>query len=240
MPDPAKEDYYPAVSAKIAGSGPIHAETKPGRFPVEPLNTLSCLLFIVVIFYCVRRTRLRLFRHPLLVTALPFITAGFVCGTLHHAFRTTYTFLAMTYLSIFFAVLLCCIFFWHRVVRSWSLSFVCALILPLAFRLLLPALSLKGRLPVSTVYVMEGFMLLLPVSLHSYRRSCRGLGFLVASGLLFAVAVFFREIDLIVMDVIPFGSHFLWHIFGLASVFFLVEYILDSDSQDGKERAQNT
>jgi len=51
--------------------GPIYAETDMAHFPVEPLNTISNLIFLVLVIYWAYKTRMSVVRYPLIVIALP-------------------------------------------------------------------------------------------------------------------------------------------------------------------------
>ncbi|MCB9030662.1 MAG: hypothetical protein H6619_06380 [Deltaproteobacteria bacterium] len=58
--------------------GPIYAETDMTQFPVEPFNTVSNVIFLLMILYFTYQTRLRYQSHPLLVTILPILSLGFI------------------------------------------------------------------------------------------------------------------------------------------------------------------
>ena len=86
--------------------GPIYAETDLTRFPVEPWNVASNLIFLIIIFLFARRTRLNYRRYPLVVLALPILAVGFTGGTIFHATRSNRLWLMMDYLPIMILCLL--------------------------------------------------------------------------------------------------------------------------------------
>jgi len=58
-------------------SGPIYRETIAGRFPVEPFNTLSNLLFLAIIVYFSAKVYKDYKRQAFLALAIPILFIGF-------------------------------------------------------------------------------------------------------------------------------------------------------------------
>lgn len=57
--------------------GPLYAETDPSRFPVEPFNSVSNLIFLLVFIYYFRRTSLSFNQFPMTVSSLPILFVGY-------------------------------------------------------------------------------------------------------------------------------------------------------------------
>lgn len=85
-------------------SGPIYQETIAGRFPVEPFNTISNFLFLLIILYFSRKVYANYKQHLFLAYCLPVLFIGFIGGTLYHATRSAEIWLLLDWVPI---VLLC-------------------------------------------------------------------------------------------------------------------------------------
>lgn len=201
--------------------GPIYFETNLSRFPVEPWSTLSNLVFLFIIIYWVKRTRLNVQRYPLIIVTLPLLLVGFVGGSLYHAFRDNPLWLYMDFVPILILALLGSYFFWRRLFDKPHLAVLAMslmLILSVAVRRLVPPVVF---IPVG--YAMSALMLLFPAVLWCRRCHWERWRDLLAAASFFIVAVFFRQLDSSA-DFLPMGTHFLWHLCGGAAVFSLMHY----------------
>ena len=106
----------------------VNAETVPGRFPVEPLNTVSNIVFLVFLIYWIKKTGFKFSRHPLIVTVMPILCLGLISATMHHAFRSDRMWHTIDMLAIFYAVIMTCVFLWYRVFGNWLKSFLFTMI----------------------------------------------------------------------------------------------------------------
>ena len=80
--------------------GPIYLETIMGRFPVEPWNTASNLLFLVIILYWAWRLKGEIRAHRFIAGAIPVLIIGWVGGTVYHATRSHNLWLFMDFVPI--------------------------------------------------------------------------------------------------------------------------------------------
>lgn len=214
--------------------GPIYAETDLSRFPVEPWNTFSNLIFLLIFIYFSRRSRINFLKHPLLVVSLPILLTGFIGGTVYHATRSDPLWLKMDWMPIFILCLLAAFDFWYKV-TSGRLWLAAALIVGMfvATRTIFLALPIGGALRISVLYSSLAVFLLLPAFLLALKVRSRDLWYrLLGSALLFAIAINFRVLDRgLGADIMPMGTHFLWHIFGGLSVFCLMDFVLLYDER---------
>ena len=95
-------------------SGPIYLETAMGRFPVEPWNTYSNLLFLALIVFWFLRVRRNIRDHLFIAYCLPVFLLGWVGGTVYHATRSHEVWLFLDWAPIALLALAVAIFFWHR------------------------------------------------------------------------------------------------------------------------------
>ena len=210
--------------------GPIYAETQMGRFPVEPWNTVSNFIFLAIILYYVIRLRSELKHYPVLVFSLLLLTVGFVGGSLYHSTRSHVLWFALDWVTILVLALIAGLYFWQQLFSNWTktLRAVC-LFLGLA-KLIELAPGMPKDMKVSASYCILALSILLPALLHCLRVNRSDYFNLVCFLVAFAMAVFCRQMDMSVVNaLLPLESHFLWHLFGGTSTFFLFHYIYCSE-----------
>ena len=209
-----------------AVTGPLYAETDLSRFPVEPWNTYSNIIFFLLVIYWWKKTQSDPKSHQLIRVCLPILLIGFVGGTVWHATRASRLWLMMDYLPIFLATLTAAIFFWAVLLRSRLLA---ALIVLGSFGMISVSwkfLDLPFGVKIGISYSTLTAVILLPAVLLCARDSWRGSRSLIAAVVLISVAICMRQIDLgIGHDLLPMGTHFLWHILGGGAVYFLIDFI---------------
>ena len=207
--------------------GPIYAETNLAQFPVEPLATYANFAFLLILFYWAFRTRLRFDRYPLIVAALPLLALGWIGGTVYHATRSHTVWLILDFAPIFMLALLTTVYYWKKVTGSWLWTAVLGAGPVLIYREIALSGSLPGNYFITLGYAMLGGNLLLPTSWHCWKYNRNGVGSIIAAVIAFACALCFRQYDfeLARSTWFPTGSHFLWHLCGAASTYFLLYYV---------------
>ena len=211
--------------------GPIYAETVLGRFPVEPWNTFSNLIFLLIILVYAWRTRLCFSRFRFIVGALPILALGFVGGTLFHATRRHSIWLFMDFVPIFILAIMAATYFWSRLVRSRVLIILGGVGPTIIVRLIAWALDLPRHFSISLGYGALALTILIPAFLSARGRPMRELALLVGAFLAIGIGLAFRVGDQTWgRELLPMGTHFLWHLFGGISVFLLIEYIFRTGS----------
>ena len=207
----------------------INAETVLGRFPVEPLNTFSNFGFLFIIVYWIWKTKFKIRLYPVIVITMPLLFGAFIAGTMHHALRNDKVWHHIDMLCIFYAVITTCVYLWYRVTEKWMKSFLCVIAVPLVFRLFLASIALPDKIAISVVFVVLGLTILIPATIHCIKNHLKNLDMLILSSISFIIALTFRQADADMVGFFPFGTHFLWHIFGMISLFYLVKYIFLTD-----------
>lgn len=210
-----------------ADFGPIYTETIMGRFPVEPFNTFSNLIFLVIVIWFSFRIRQFPSRYPLILVILPILFIGFIGGTVFHATRSSRVWLIMDFMPIFILAMLAAYHFWLALSKSRTIAFFGMLSPILLSYLLRTLLGNSYQLGISLGYASLALALLLPIFLLCRSEKWRGLVYLLSAVGTFSLALFFRIIDKdIGAKVFPMGTHFLWHIFGGVSVGLLLQYVI--------------
>lgn len=207
--------------------GPIYTETDLSRFPVEPFNTYSNLVFLAVFLIFARRTGLNVKRHPLLVLGLPVLLVGFVGGTVFHATRSANIWLVLDFVPIMILTLFAGMYFWTDVLGSvWKAALAMPLP-PVAMSALRSLFPFDRQVSISLGYTGLALAIILPAVLHCRKRGGHGAVYLIAAGCSFVLAITFRMIDR--LEIVPVGTHFLWHLLGGISTYLVMQYTYLSD-----------
>jgi hemolysin III len=216
--------------------GPIYAETLFGRFPVEPWNTFSNLIFILVFIHFFQKIQQQPRRYPITFVSLMILLVGFIGGTIYHATRSHNIWLFLDFMPIGVLVLLGTLFFWRKLTGSlWKALLLLILTLG-ASRLLSYLLITERHVRISFGYIMMAVVILLPAFLLSRKLSWKGRCSLIKAVVSFSGAVLCRIGDASWGKVLPMGTHFIWHILGGIATYYLFSFLLMVEvACDGEE-----
>lgn len=215
-------------------SGPIYVETlRPettsGNFWIaEPWNTGSNLVFLALLGYWLWRMRKSQDRHFFLSCCLPVLFVGWIGGTLYHGTRSHDLWYVMDYAPIAGLAIATALYLWRKV-ASWSVAVGVVTSVNVASHVGSFAMGLQGSTEASWGYATLALNVLLPVLLYARNRRWREASWLAASAFLIIVAISFRQADQALAPWMSQGSHFLWHLFGGASVHCLISYLWSVD-----------
>lgn len=204
-------------------SGPIYLETVEGRFPVEPFNTYSNLIFLVLIIYWGVKVYRNPKQHQFLAWVLPIIAISYVGGTVYHATRSHEFWLRLDWMPIMLLCAALVIYFIFKLLKSWWQRLLLIAIL-LGTSFLLRILPIPSGLRISLGYIITAATILVPLLWYLVKTNGRNVIYVVVAFLIFSVAIFFRSIDLH-QNLLPMGTHWLWHLLGGIAVHFLIAYI---------------
>ena len=212
-------------------TGPIYPETLMGRFPVEPWNTYSNLLFLALIVFWFLRVRRDARDHRFIAYSLPIFLLGWVGGTVYHATRSHDVWLFLDWVPIALLAIAVASFFWRRQGVPWLVA-PSLVIGPVVLAGV--AISLLGVSSTAIVWLpVVALTILMPMLSYLVRTGWKGVGLVAGSLVGFAVAIGFRSIDLSVpIAFLPMGTHWLWHSFGAAAVHLLMLYIYRGDRRE--------
>ena len=204
-------------------SGPIYQETLAGRLPVEPFNTYSNIFFLVIIIYFSLRVYRDYANHRFLAWSLPVLFMGFVGGTIYHATRSHDFWMYMDWLPIVVLCLAVSVYYTIKLrMKKRNRFYLILVILFLVFGV--QFIPLPPHTSTSVGYIATAIGLLLPIITYFFTTKMHHWGYVLAAFLSFGLAISFRILDNFVY-LIPMGTHWLWHVFGALSVFFLIKYI---------------
>lgn len=205
--------------------GPIYYETDFSRTIVEPFNFMSALVFFLVVLYWAWKLRRKYRQHVLLSIILLLLGIGALGGSVYHGFRIHRVWIMMDFMPILINLVLGSVFFWYQTTRRWWLSILAVVLFVAVSLTLFRYLPVPRSLAINLNYSLLGLMLLIPLTLTLWRDRWHN-GHLVLGGLLlFGCAVYFRWADQLQPPLLPMGTHFLWHLCGVAATACIMQYM---------------
>jgi len=205
--------------------GPCYCETPAaGGWLAEPWNTVSELAFLIVIVFWALRLRGQARRHWFVASALPVVFVAFVGGVLFHGLRLHPGFLLLDWVPI--AILLFATvtyLFWRATGRLWAaLLYVAAFFL--AGRLVF-SLGIERVQRIAFHYAVAAAFIAIPVVIEA-RRAGRGLREIGIALALIVVGTLCHAYDLETCDVLPMGTHWVWHVCAAGAVHYVLRFLV--------------
>ena len=226
---------------KPLDGGLIYKETQPENFLVEPWNAFSSLAFLVpAILFAIQLWPQRKTYGFLIYDCAPLLAIGGIGSTLYHAFRTSVWLTFMDFMPIILLTLGVSVYMWRIVLGKWLHTIILTVVF--ISLTLFSMRFLYGQDRVNATYFLRGTFMFLPMLLHAIRSKGAGIGYFSAALLLFVTALLCRYIDEKTdMDILPQGTHFLWHICCAAGAWFMGLYLkLAITAELYKKRAPET
>jgi hypothetical protein len=197
-----------------------YCERTDPSYWAEPVNAATNAAFLIAAWIMWRRTR---GQNLPLATGLVVILATIGVGSyLFHTYAQAWAALADVVPIVLFILLY--VFAATRdflEMGTWIALGVTVLFLPYAFA----TGALFGTMPffaVSSFYWPVPVLILVYAALLSLRKPRTASGLAIGAGLLIASLVF-RSLDQAVCDVVPIGTHFLWHILNGVMLGWMIE-----------------
>ena len=210
-------------------SGPIYQETIAGRLPVEPFNTFSNLIFIVLLIYFGRRIYKNPKQYPFFLFAIPVIFISWIGGTMFYGTRSHEFWLLLDWVPIMIVCLGAIIYFIGKIKKKWwqRLAIIVAILLVSVLPRFLP---IPSGYRTSFGYAVTAFAVITPLIWYAYKTHWKNVKYIMYGGMVFGIALLFRTLDNKV-ELLPMGTHWLWHTFGGIAVFFLLYYIYKDEQE---------
>ncbi len=210
--------------------GPLYAETDMSRFPVEPWNTASNLIFLALIIYFGIKTKGNGGKHPLIVTSLPILLIGFIGGTVYHATRSSNLWLYLDFMPILILTVVGSCYFLAELLRSRIRAILAAFLLLAFLRALRGIFEIPHNLSISIGYGMTALLVIVPALLVARAGGWKNVQLVILAILSFGTALSCRILDSTLGQAyLPMGTHFLWHLLGGVAVFCMMEFIFRRD-----------
>ena len=210
---------------QLADGGSLYAETNLNHIIVEPWNALSSLVFLLPAIYWAYKIRKEYKDNLFICLCVILLSLGGIGSTLFHAFRSSSILLWMDVLPILVLTLAVSTFFWQKLFKNiWVTVFIVAFTFFMR-RFVVVSDLFSAHTATNVSYFIGGTAIFLPLLLVLAKTGFSKLNIVVISILLFCLALFFREIDARDLDLLPMGTHFLWHIFCAWGAYYLAKYI---------------
>ena len=205
--------------------GPVYAETDFTKAIVEPVNTATTLLFLIISVYWIIKIWKNRKEHKFLFYSLSVLLLGGVGGVLYHALRSSFVFHILDESPISLLCFAVCCYFYFRAFKIWwppILTIGSAIVLCLLIVLFVP-----WTIMTNLIYIVLSIAVIIPIIILLYKTKLQNSSYFFLCMIFFAGAVFFRSVDSLKWT--PVGTHFLWHILGACAVFFLIQYVYMTD-----------
>ncbi len=202
--------------------GVLYAETDFNHLIVEPWNAYSSLTFLLPVLYWAIRLRGEYRENMFLLFCMPLLALGGIGSTVYHAFRSSPYFLMMDVFPIMLLTLMVGLYFWWRIVPHWIYVVVIA-VASMTLRFI-SIEAFQGHAAINFSYFITGVTIFLPALLLLWKTNFRGWTTIVLATLFFIVSLVFRKYDAH-YELLPMGTHWLWHVFCAVGAFFLAEFL---------------
>ena len=191
--------------------GLIYTESNFNNFFPEPLNAITSSFFLFIALYWLIKLRWFLSKHAFLIICAWILLVGGIGGILYHGLRRYNIFIALDWVPI---VVLCFLnsgWFWQKVVGTGA-----AILVGLSFLAVEIFLNYRydhdnSHFANNVSYGLMGLMILIPVVVYLYKTKFKNGKLILFALITFCLALGFRVID--DWGIVPFGTHFLWHMF---------------------------
>ena len=209
---------------QILDGGPWYAETHiTDNLIVEPWNAFSSLAIAAPAVYFLWKIRKEPTQYAFLLACIPFLFLNGLGSTLFHSLRTSRIFLLMDFMPALILTLLITVYFWAKALPKWWMGILA--VTPV-FLMRFGIIDLiPGQGGINASYTISGIAFLAPLFLilrkYDFKKSFN----IIGGSICFILAIYFRQIDKQAVDIIPFGTHFLWHIFSGIGAFLLADYL---------------
>ncbi len=216
--------------------GPVYHETDLSNFVAEPWNALSSLIIALPAVYFLIKYRGQYKIHAFIIYfCAPLLIMNGLGSTLFHAFRAHVFFLIMDVLPVVILTLGISIFFLFKLLKKWY--YVTGLVIILVGLRMLIFNIASGSDAINLSYLYTGMLIFIPGLLFVIKTKYSCIKSLLLSTLFFAVALFFRFYDQFPDQLMPMGTHWLWHIFTGIGAFFLGRYLINLKLQNNYTNA---
>jgi hypothetical protein len=199
-------------SHNLPDGGLWYTETNPTNFIVEPFNSASALVFIIIATWWLMQLKGKFSERTFLYISTLILLTGAVGGTIYHAFRYSAVFILMDWLPILILCLMAATYFLYHTLQSiyGSLGIMLGILVLQVW--VWNSGNTTGHHNININYAMMAATVLGPLLLFLRKKNFQNWHLVAYAVVCFASALFFRIVD---QDAwLSYGTHFLWHLFG--------------------------
>ena len=226
---PEKNTDHQRYHITLPDGGSRYAETNLKKFVVEPWNAISSLFLLLPAIFWSIKIRRNIAENYFIFYCIPFLLMGGLGSTLFHAFRASRLLLLMDILPIMILTLSVGAYLWHKILKKWQYTFFIVFSSFMARSFLMSSEYLSKHSASNISYLISGLTIFIPAFIILYKTKFRKVISLILSAFFFTVSLIFRRVDLMPLDSLPMGTHFLWHLFSAVGSYFLAEYLFGLD-----------
>ena len=215
----------------IQDSGPLYHEFHAESWIKEPWNAFSSLFFLVPVIFWLWKLRGQYRKYPIITLLLPLLFMNGIGSTFYHAFRASQAALLLDWMPAFVMNLILAWYMWKKVLNKTLISVL--VVLGFYAFAIVSIISLSpeiGDMAANIGYLFIGLSLLLPSVIFLFKTNFYKWHFLLTSFILLGIALLFRGLDYPTPnpfpEILPQGTHFLWHITSALAVFSLGYYLM--------------
>ena len=218
------------ANQRMADGGPRYSEFHPEFLIVEPWNAISSVFMMAPAVYWALEMRGRtVWKHKMVFFAVAMVFLGGLGSTLFHAFRMSPVFLLLDVLPSALLTITLSVYFWLRVLPKWW--YVLLIFVPVfALRFWMFQLF-EGHLGINISYAISGLLIIVPLAIFLAKTHYEKWQHILFAILFFVIALMFRQLDVFQFEILPQGTHFLWHLFSAAGSYFILAYLIFVDHQ---------
>lgn len=226
----------------ISDGGPFYNEFHHECLVKEPWNAYSSLVFFVPIIFWLFKLRGEYKKHWIILMLLPFLFLNGLGSTLYHAFRNDAFFLLLDFMPANVMSVILASYFWFKVMGKWSKSILIVLSFYAGGWLLLQLsymLSPTHEYGPNIGYLIVGLSYFIPIILILMKTNGYKIHLVIYSVVFLTLALVCRVLDYptpnYFVQVLPQGTHFLWHIFSVGAVFSMGYYVYYLNKLNNKD-----
>lgn len=200
--------------------GFAYTETNMEYLFPEPLNAITSIFFLVLAGYWTYKLKGKIKQHPFLSVSVLLLYIGGIGGTIYHGLRQWSFFIMMDWLPIALICISAGVYFLAKVTRWYYAIGVVFVYMGLQFYL---RNKIDMHLFININYAILAALVLFPVLAYLVATKFKNAVWVALGLLAFMIALFFRIADR--WDLLDFGTHFLWHVFGAVAAWSMFHYI---------------
>ncbi|MBD3636640.1 MAG: hypothetical protein HUJ25_04805 [Crocinitomicaceae bacterium] len=216
----------------IMDPGPMYHEFHADCMIREPWNAFSSLAFFIPVIFWIWKLRGKYRQNLIIVALLPLLFLNGLGSTLFHAFRAETIFLYLDFMPAMAMSILLSTYLWTRVVRRWYFGIIIVFAFYVAAFMLIGIIMRTAEntdIAPNLGYFFTGACFLTPILIILFKTKFYRVRFVVLTFLFLALALLCRASDYPTPNpfpnILPQGTHFMWHIFSSFAVFTMGYYI---------------
>ncbi|WP_316762931.1 hypothetical protein [Pedobacter aquatilis] len=220
---PSNPYIMDAFTQNPPDGGTMYTETNLHQLFPEPLNAITSCFFLAIAVYFTFKIGGSFKQHTFMSLVLVLLYIGGIGGTTYHGFRRWPIFIMMDWLPIMLLCLSAGVYFLARITKWYFAVFIVFIYAMFQFFLRKEFTGGDFQIFININYAFMAALVLFPVFgylLKTNWKNGKWVGFALIA---FVFALTFRIADK--WEILPMGTHFLWHTFGAVASFCMLNFI---------------